>query len=90
MGTQDKARLVRPAPLPDALADPVPVVVAGQVLWALALIVLVGRLYLTEGTAGPLTWVCACGILLGFPGLALIRWQHRADRRGDHDTRTGR
>lgn len=70
-------RLADPRPLPRALADPAPVVIAAQVLWALAWVVL------TVGDHGPDLWrtVCACGFLLGFAGLAVIWWQRRGGNR---------
>lgn len=81
--------MAAPRPLPRTLADPVPVVIVGQVLWAVAWVVLtvVGRTQ--QRDLGIWPSVCVYGFVLGFLGLAVIAWQRRtalsraASRRSD-------
>jgi hypothetical protein len=71
-----------PPPLPRRLTDPVPVILAGSAVWAVALVVL-GVLALTG--ARPLdAWFGACvvGVSLGAIGLVVLGLQRRANRRG--------
>lgn len=89
MVVETRDGLAAPRPLPRALADPVPVVIAGQVLWAVAWVTLtvVGRVHQWDPGVWPS--VCGCGFALGFLGLAVIAWQRRtalsraASRRSD-------
>lgn len=71
-----------PPPLPARLTDPVPVVLAGAALWAVAAVVL-GVLALSG--ARPLdAWFFATlvGVGLGALGLGVLALQRRAARRG--------
>ena len=71
-----------PPPLPARLTDPVPVVLAGSVVWLVAMVVL-GVLALT-GTRGVDSWFWATvvGVGLGALGLGVLALQRRANRRG--------
>ena len=64
-------RLSRPAP-PPLQVDTARVVLAGTVLWALALVVL---LLLGDRVDRVWVWTCVAGIGLAVWGLALMRWQ---------------
>ena len=71
-----------PPPLPRRLTDPVPVILAGSVVWVVAAVVL-GVLAATG--ARPLdVWFFAAlvGVGLGAVGLAVLALQRRALRRG--------
>jgi hypothetical protein len=81
------ARPSRPAP-PPLQVDTARVVLAGTVLWALALVVL---LLLGDRVDRSWTWTCVAGIVLAGLGFALMRWQgqlkdpsapHRSRARG--------
>jgi hypothetical protein len=77
----------RPAP-PPLQVDTAKVVLAGTVLWVVALVVL---LALGDRVDAAWIWTCVCGIVLAGLGLALMRWQgqfkdpsapHRSRARG--------
>ena len=61
----------RPSP-PPLQVDTVRVVLAGTVLWAIALVVL---LVLGDDVDRVWTWTCVAGVVLPGLGLALMRWQ---------------
>ena len=59
------------------------VVLAGTVLWVVALLVL---LFLGDRVDRTWIWTCVCGIVLAGLGLALMRWQGQlGSRRGGTD-----
>lgn len=63
--------------LPARLAEPTPVVLAGTVLWLVALV-----FFAVTAGFGIQFWTCLAGFVLGFAGYALFRWQRSASRRG--------
>ena len=71
-------------PLPAALLDPRPVVIAGAVLWALSAIAafLIPALH---------TWrpVTLAGLGVGVVGALIFLWQRSAARRGARGAQTG-
>ncbi|HEY2191051.1 MAG TPA: DUF2530 domain-containing protein [Actinomycetospora sp.] len=72
----------QPPPLPRRLTDPVPVILAGSVLWLAALVVL-GVLLLTGARpADAWLWACVVGVGLGALGLGVLALQRRAVARG--------
>ncbi len=74
----------RPAP-PPLQVDTAKVVLAGTVLWVVALVVL---LALGDRVDATWIWTCVCGIVLAGLGLALMRWQGQfgpRSRRPDRD-----
>ena len=75
---------VEPPPLPAALLDPRPVIVAGAVLWVLALI--------AAFTVPALqSWrpVTLAGLGVSVVGLSIFLWQRSAARRGSRGAQTG-
>jgi len=76
-------RVSRPAP-PPLQVDTAKVVIAGTVVWAVALVVL---LLLGDRVDATWKWTCVCGIVLAGLGLALARWQGQLGprRRPDGD-----
>ena len=66
----------RQAP-PPLRVDTVRVVLAGTVLWALALVVL---LLLGDRVDRVWTWTCVAGIVLAAVGLGIMRWQGQLGR----------
>jgi uncharacterized protein DUF2530 len=77
--------LPSPPPLPPRLADPVPAIVGGTALWALAF------LYFLLFDKGNTVWLWSCftGMVLGIVGYGLFAWQRRAARRGSKGAQTG-
>ncbi|AHH93960.1 DUF2530 domain-containing protein [Kutzneria viridogrisea] len=73
-----------PPPLPKSLTDPVPVVVAGTALFLVAFLVL-----LVTGAPQLWTYSCLAGVVLGFSGYAVFRWQRAAARRGARGAQEG-
>jgi Protein of unknown function (DUF2530) len=74
-----------PPPLPARLADPVPAIAAGTVLWFLAFAVVV--VFAREQTT--LMWTCLSGGGLGFVGYGIFRWQRAAAQRGSRTAQQG-
>lgn len=73
-----------PPPLPRALLDPRPVVMAGALLWALAT--------LTAFTIPALqTWrpITVAGLGVSVVGASIFLWQRSAARRGARGAQTG-
>ena len=70
-----------PPPLPRALAEPTPVVLAGILLW-LAGCVVFGVLDWQAGDLGIQFWTSVAGATLGVIGYGVFRWQRSASRRG--------
>ena len=70
-------RPVKQAP-PPLQVDTVRVVLAGTVLWAVALVVLV---LLGDRVDRVWTWTCVAGIALAVAGLGIMRWQGQLGRR---------
>ena len=77
--------LPSPPPLPPRLADPVPAIVGGTVLWALAF------LYFLIFDVGNEVWLWSCfaGMTLGIMGYGVFAWQRRASRRGSKGAQRG-
>ncbi len=72
-------------PLPRSLTEPRPVVIAGTVLFAVALVVTL----LARDSFGSAWIVCACGVGVGMLGAAVLTLQRRAARRGDRGAQRG-
>ncbi|WP_447005431.1 DUF2530 domain-containing protein [Saccharothrix isguenensis] len=85
MAEQDATPLPPPPPLPPKLADPVPAIVAGTVLWFLGL---AGVLLFGRGDT-VLVWTCLTGGLLGIIGYGVFTWQRSAARRGSRTAQHG-
>lgn len=79
------ARPSRPAP-PPLQVDTARVVLAGTVLWALALVVL---LLLGDRVDRVWVWTCVAGIGLAGWGLALMRWQGQLGSRREPEKAPG-
>lgn len=73
-----------PPPLPRALADPRPVVIAGTVGWFAGAVVLA-----LLGAAEIWVTTCVTGGLLGLLGYAIMWWQRSAGRRGARGAQRG-
>lgn len=71
--------------LPRAATEPRPVVIAGTVAFAMALVVAL----LARGTFGDAWIVCACGVGVGAFGATVLTLQRRAARRGDRGAQRG-
>ena len=71
------ARPSHPAP-PPLQVDTARVVLAGAVLWAVALVVL---LLLGDRVERVWIWTCVAGIVLAGLGLGLMYWQGQMERR---------
>ena len=82
---QDATPLQPPPPLPPKLADPVPAIVAGTVLWLLGLVVVL----LFARDDGVLVWTCVAGGALGIIGYGIFTWQRSAARRGSRTAQGG-
>ena len=78
------ARPSHPAP-PPLQVDTVRVVLAGTVLWAIALVVL---LLLGDRVDRVWVWTCVAGIVLAVLGLGLMRWQGQTGPRSGQSERT--
>lgn len=63
---------------PPLQVDTARVVLAGSVLWALALVVL---LLLGDRVDRVWTWTCVAGVALAAVGLGIMRWQGQLGRR---------
>ena len=63
---------------PPLRVDTARVVMAGTVVWALALVVL---LLLGDRVDRVWTWTCVAGIALAVLGLGIMRWQGQLRRR---------
>lgn len=75
---------VTPPPLPAALLDPRPVIVAGAILWALAT--------LASFTVSALhSWrpITVAGLAVSLVGTSVFLWQRSAVRRGARGAQTG-
>lgn len=72
-------------PLPRSLTEARPVVIAGTVLFAVALVVTL----LARGTFGEAWIVCACGVGVGALGALVLTLQRRAALRGDRGAQRG-
>lgn len=77
--------LPAPPPLPARLTDPVPAIVVGTALWALAFAAVL--LFARDETT--LLWTCASGAGLGVIGYGIFRWQRSAARRGSRTAQQG-
>lgn len=73
-----------PPTLPHRFSDPVPVIAAGTVLWALAAVVAA----LLTGF-GEVFWTCVAGLGVGAFGASVFAWQRIAARRGSRLAQTG-
>lgn len=82
---KDAPPLPPPPPLPPKLADPVPAIAAGTVLWFVAL---AGVLVFGGGQA-TVVWTCLSGGVLGFIGFGVFTWQRSAARRGKRTAQQG-
>lgn len=71
--------------LPRAATEPRPVVIAGTVAFALALVITL----LARGTFGDAWIVCACGVGVGAFGATVLTLQRRAALRGDRGAQRG-
>ncbi|WP_308297552.1 DUF2530 domain-containing protein [Tsukamurella paurometabola] len=71
--------------LPRAVTEPRPVVMAGTVLFAVALVVTL----LARETFGAAWIVCACGVGVGVLGATVLTLQRRAALRGDRGAQRG-
>jgi hypothetical protein len=71
-----------PPPLPRRLTDPVPVVIAGSIVWAAVAIVL--GVLAAVGVRPLDVWFAAAlvGVGLGVVGVGIVALQRRAVRRG--------
>ncbi|MFT7839411.1 DUF2530 domain-containing protein [Saccharothrix sp. BKS2] len=85
MAEQDATDLPAPPPLPPRLADPVPAIVGGAVLWLLAAAVVL-VFWREERT---LLWTCLSGAALGLVGYGVFAWQRSAARRGKRTAQRG-
>ncbi|MGM1064015.1 DUF2530 domain-containing protein [Saccharothrix sp. Mg75] len=79
------AQLPAPPPLPARLADPVPAIVTGTVLWFAGFLVVL-LFWRSETT---LLWTCLSGGLLGVIGYGVFTWQRSAARRGRRTAQQG-
>ena len=68
---------------PPLRVDTVRLVLAGTLLWTVALVVL---LVLGDRVDRMWTWTCIAGIALAGIGLAIMRWQGQLARREDSET----
>lgn len=73
-----------PPPLPPALTDPQPVVIAGAILWAVAAV-----LAFTVPALHPWRPVAVAGLGVGVLGTSIFLWQRSAARRGARGAQTG-
>ncbi|TWS18817.1 DUF2530 domain-containing protein [Tsukamurella asaccharolytica] len=71
--------------LPRAVTEPRPVVVAGTVAFAMALVITL----LFRETFGDAWIVCACGVGMGLLGATVLTLQRRAALRGDRGAQRG-
>ncbi|VDR37631.1 Protein of uncharacterised function (DUF2530) [Tsukamurella paurometabola] len=71
--------------LPRAMTEPRPVVMAGTILFAVALVVTL----LARETFGAAWIVCACGVGVGVLGATVLTLQRRAALRGDRGAQRG-
>lgn len=71
--------------LPRAATEPRPVVIAGTVAFAVALVVTL----LARDTFGAAWIVCACGVGVGAFGATVLTLQRRAALRGDRGAQRG-
>lgn len=78
-----------PPPLPPALADPTPIVLAGTGVWLAAVVVLLGATVIGDRPLDEWFWATVCGLALGLLGYALFRWQRAAARRGSPTAQQG-
>lgn len=85
MAEPDAAPLPSPPPLPPKLADPVPAIAAGTVLWFLGL----AAVLLFRRDDPVLVWTCLSGGLLGIVGYGVFTWQRSAARRGSRTAQHG-
>lgn len=74
----ERDSLPSPPALPPRLADPVPVIVVGTVLWFLVL----AGLLLFDRDDTTWLWTSLAGGLLGITGYGVFAWQRSAARRG--------
>ncbi|GAA1262889.1 DUF2530 domain-containing protein [Saccharothrix xinjiangensis] len=85
MAEQDAADLPAPPPLPPRLADPVPAILGGAVVWFLAFAVVL--VFWREQQT--LLWTCVSGWALGLAGYGVFTWQRSAVRRGKRTAQQG-
>lgn len=71
--------------LPRAATEPRPVVIAGTVAFAVALVITL----LARGTFGDAWIVCACGVGVGAFGATVLTLQRQAALRGDRGAQRG-
>jgi hypothetical protein len=72
--------LVAPPPLPRALVDVRPLVIAGTVAWFVAFGVLAVLRWGLHEPATEWLWICLAGGALGLVGLGIVTWQRSAFR----------
>ncbi|NMD58478.1 DUF2530 domain-containing protein [Tsukamurella conjunctivitidis] len=85
MQGNDLGNAVTAPDLPRAATEPRPVVIAGTVAFAIALVITL----LARSTFGEAWIVCACGVGVGAFGAAVLTLQRRAARRGDRGAQRG-
>ncbi|GAA3847727.1 DUF2530 domain-containing protein [Saccharothrix violaceirubra] len=74
-----------PPALPARLADPVPAIVGGTVLWFAAFVVVL--VFARDNQM--LLWTCLTGGVLGIIGYGIFAWQRSAARRGSRTAQSG-
>lgn len=85
----DAAERKTPPDLPQSLVNPVPLVIAGTIIWLSVFLILLVLKYPLNREVGVWFSTALAGFGLGLLGLSVVAWQRRASRRGSRSAQRG-